>query len=377
MADRAQIPGRLWLWFAIAGLLAIPAYYVLHSSPLGQGILFVAVGTSVVPAILIGIRANRPSTKRPWLVLAAAAALTMGLANVVWYVYRIGFHKFLPSPSVADALYLTGYTLLIAGMAMLIRARTGATDKAGFLDTTILTVSLGVLSWEFLIAPYIHRSSLPLEVQLVSAAYPFVDILLVGLLVRLILTPGARVPAYWFLSAYLVCQLLADTGYALETVQGTFPQGSEIFAGWLASYAFLGAAALHPSMRLLSEVAPGRSVTLTRRRLLVMTFGSFLPMIVLGVEHARQGSFEQLVVVGLSAVMFVLVLTRARTLVVDIGELKRAEEALQRRTAQLTEAQGIAGIGSWEWDIRANAVTWSEELRRLLGPSPDSMAGTF
>src|SRR6266542_5218140 len=104
MADRAQIPGRLWLWFAIAGLLAIPAYYVLHSSPLGQGILFVAVGTSVVPAILIGIRANRPSTKRPWLVLAAAAALTMGLANVVWYVYRLGFHKFLPSPSVAEAI---------------------------------------------------------------------------------------------------------------------------------------------------------------------------------------------------------------------------------------------------------------------------------
>ena len=374
MADPAGAPGRLWLWFAAGGLLAIPAYYLLSSSPLSQDVLFVSIGTSVVPAILIGVRANRPHQARPWLVLATAATL-MSLANLVWYLYPPAFHTPLGSPSVADGLDLAGYGLLIAGMAMLIRARTRASDN-GFLDTTILTVSLGVLSWAFLIGPYVQKSSLPFGVHLVSAAYPLVDILLVGLLVRLVLTPGARGAAFWLLSAYLVCQLLADTGYALELQRGV-PFGSGIFTGWLASYAFLGAAALHPSMRKLSEVASVPTMTPTRGRLLALAFAALLPMTVLGVENATERHFDELLVVGLSAVMFLLVLARARTLVVDIAELRRAEEELQRTAAQLAEAQQVAGVGSWEWDVKANAMAWSQELHRLLGTSPDSIAPTF
>jgi PAS domain S-box-containing protein len=49
----------------------------------------------------------------------------------------------------------------------------------------------------------------------------------------------------------------------------------------------------------------------------------------------------------------------------DITERKRQQ-------ACLAEAQEIAHIGSWEWDIVSNHVTWSEELYRLWGREPGS-----
>jgi len=54
----------------------------------------------------------------------------------------------------------------------------------------------------------------------------------------------------------------------------------------------------------------------------------------------------------------------------DIEDRKRAEEKLARSEHQLVEAQSTAHVGSWEWDVRANVGTWSEEYCRLFGLRP-------
>lgn len=54
----------------------------------------------------------------------------------------------------------------------------------------------------------------------------------------------------------------------------------------------------------------------------------------------------------------------------DITERHQAEARLRRSQAQLAEAQRIARIGSWEWDIAADQVTWSDEMYALLGLDP-------
>jgi diguanylate cyclase (GGDEF)-like protein/PAS domain S-box-containing protein/putative nucleotidyltransferase with HDIG domain len=51
----------------------------------------------------------------------------------------------------------------------------------------------------------------------------------------------------------------------------------------------------------------------------------------------------------------------------DITERKRVEERLRERERQLADAQRIAEVGSWEWDIVEGTVTWSAELCRLFG----------
>jgi PAS domain S-box-containing protein len=47
--------------------------------------------------------------------------------------------------------------------------------------------------------------------------------------------------------------------------------------------------------------------------------------------------------------------------------IEERSEDLQRLHGHLVEAQHVAHIGSWEWDIGANAIWWSEEMYRLYG----------
>jgi PAS domain S-box-containing protein len=54
-------------------------------------------------------------------------------------------------------------------------------------------------------------------------------------------------------------------------------------------------------------------------------------------------------------------------------ERRRAEEAMEKGRAQLAEAQRMAHVGSTEWDITTNNVTWSDELYRILGYEPDAV----
>lgn len=58
-------------------------------------------------------------------------------------------------------------------------------------------------------------------------------------------------------------------------------------------------------------------------------------------------------------------------LMLDITQRKVAEEAVRESERRLAEAQRIAHLGSWEWDVYRNDIAWSEEVYRIFGLSPD------
>ena len=51
----------------------------------------------------------------------------------------------------------------------------------------------------------------------------------------------------------------------------------------------------------------------------------------------------------------------------DVTERVRLQQQLAVQTRRLEEAQALAGVGSWEWDVVNDVVTWSAELHRITG----------
>ncbi len=54
----------------------------------------------------------------------------------------------------------------------------------------------------------------------------------------------------------------------------------------------------------------------------------------------------------------------------DVTERRAAEDALLQSETRLAEAQRVAKIGSWEWDVRTGDVFWSDEVYRIFGLQP-------
>ncbi len=58
------------------------------------------------------------------------------------------------------------------------------------------------------------------------------------------------------------------------------------------------------------------------------------------------------------------------TMVEDITERKKVEIELREISRSLREAQSLARIGSWSWDVDTDSVNWSEELYNITGLNP-------
>ncbi len=63
--------------------------------------------------------------------------------------------------------------------------------------------------------------------------------------------------------------------------------------------------------------------------------------------------------------------------VTDVTHRKITEEALNRTIAELYNAQRIARIGSWEWDVAQDRLTWSTHLLVIFGISKDDFGGNY
>lgn len=61
----------------------------------------------------------------------------------------------------------------------------------------------------------------------------------------------------------------------------------------------------------------------------------------------------------------------------DISTRRAMEDELRRSQERLAEAQQLARMGSWEWDIPADRVIWSDELFRIYGHEPGAFEPTY
>ena len=245
---------------------------------------------------------------------------------------------------------------MVAGMTALIRRRNPGKDRATLIDALIVTTGLAMLSWMFLVLPYVQDPGLSLIRKVLSVAYPCMDVLLLAVTTRLAMDRGVRRPALHLLVSSMVCLLVVDTLYgliSLHTKQGYTP-GGVLDVGWIAFYVLWGAAALHPSMNTLSRPVPARETRLTPFRLVLLAGATLVAPAVQLVDGFGYAPF---VIVAGSALMFLLVVARMA------GLIRKDEESLARERALREAGAALVAAGGRE-DIFAAAL---HALRGVVG----------
>lgn len=62
---------------------------------------------------------------------------------------------------------------------------------------------------------------------------------------------------------------------------------------------------------------------------------------------------------------------------IDVTTAYEAEERLAKSQALLADAQRVAHVGSWEWDVANDTLTWSDEMFAIYALSPERFVPTF
>jgi diguanylate cyclase (GGDEF)-like protein/PAS domain S-box-containing protein len=333
---------RAWLLYLGAVTLATPVY-LLGPDAVNSGPVFNLIGASAIIAVALGCRMNRAHLRLPWYLLAAGQAMFVA-GDILAYNYTRFFGGELPFPSIADPVYLSVYPLAVAGLLILIHQRTPSHDRASLVDSLIIAVSLGVLSWIFLIAPQAHDGSLPLPTKLTSISYPVMDLLLLGVAVRLAVGGGRRGTSFYLLVGGVAALFATDSLYGWALLHGGYETGGFLDGGWILFYALWGAAALHPSMRSLDEPAREPDQRLTPGRLALLAGATMIPPAVQIGLHLLGQPIDVLILTGSSVLLFSLVLSRMAGLVHRNEQTVAREKALREAGAALVTATSRDGI---------------------------------
>ncbi|UYQ66340.1 aminotransferase class I/II-fold pyridoxal phosphate-dependent enzyme [Streptomyces peucetius] len=301
--------------------------------------MWAAMGLAGVVAILVGIRINRPARRWPWLALAAAnLAFTAG--DTAYNILNSFFDQNNPFPSVADAFYLSTYPLFAAGLIGFIHYRWPGRDFPSLLDALILTSGLAVLLWVYLIGPLSHVEGMTWIQRAISIAYPLGDVLMLTMLTRLLASGVGITRSMQLLTLGTLGILVSDVLYGLLQLKGTWQVGTPMDLGWVVFFTAWGLAALHPTMRDLTEHVPQRgSPTFPAKQRLVLLAAASLVAPGILLYQALHGKVSDAGVIAVfSTALFLLVILRLAGAVGVHRQAVARERALRMAAASLLTA---------------------------------------
>jgi two-component system cell cycle response regulator len=217
-----------------------------------------------------------------------AALLAIGTGMLLWATgdlyYTVAYSGGAepPSPSVADALYLSYYPFLYVGLGLLIRSRFRGLKAAMWLDGLITALGLAAVATGVLLDPVLSATGGSPAVVATNLAYPLGDMLLFLVIVTGIGLSGWRPGLMWgLMAAGLLVQVTADTVYLFQVATETYAENTWLETLWPVASLLMLAGAWVPSQRVRRA---GREGWLT---LLVPCVGALAAIGLLYVDHGN------------------------------------------------------------------------------------------
>jgi signal transduction histidine kinase/CheY-like chemotaxis protein len=207
------------------------------------------IGWFAAASAVFAMRRYRPDGALAWYLFAAGVFINAtGIFEDQLLTQGL---QVTSSPSISDIFYIGLYPGLIWGMIDLIRRRNFKPDMTLFVDTATITTGMALLVWIFIIQPITIHPDITFMARMVPCVYPLGDVIVLGMMVRLLLGSGVRSWSCWLLICSLFSFLLADIGWAVVgQITLNAPPSVQMTLRTITNLAFvfMGAAALHPTV---------------------------------------------------------------------------------------------------------------------------------
>ncbi|MCZ2838384.1 putative bifunctional diguanylate cyclase/phosphodiesterase [Modestobacter sp. VKM Ac-2985] len=347
------------VWLSLAAALVVLVGLTGGSTSASIVYLVVTVGAAV--AAWLGVRRCRPGPAARWVAVAVSLN---AVGDVLWQL-QAWLADAPPDVSVADAAYLASYVAL--GAALLVYAGDGDSHpRARFhalLDGAAVLVIALLVVWQTSVHSTLTDDSLPLGTRAIWAAYPLLDAMVLGLVVRgMVVQSRVGVPAL-LLGLGSTAWLASDLAWLLlaapDTVSGWLDAGWLVGAIALATLPWADRSAL-PAGPTVTTATAGTG----RWRMTL----AFLPLLVPGGFELRAwlagADIDPLPGLLATATLTVLIIVRAQRLLTDQDRARAEVRSLARRYEALavTSSDAVAVV-----DRDGRLTSDSRSLAALLG----------
>jgi diguanylate cyclase (GGDEF)-like protein len=334
-------------WYLRAGLAACLGYVLWPKSTVKEA-LFVVISLSAPIVAIHGYRRDRPEPARAWIQLIAGLVV-IGLTELAYFF----FITLEISPTIESKLnlvYLGGYIFQLVGLTGLVRARTAGGTRSSWLDTVVVGLGAGAVTWSTLYDAVVNQKPATYVELLYQLGAPMLGVGLIMLTSRIVIGERTLRTGYGLL-------LL---GYALETATDvttnaldTYVAGGAGDAVWAAAYVLIGAAMLHPgrlAMRRQSLTAKARDEV--NQSLTIQGVVIFSVVGAIDLRIVQSVPWPTMVVwnaVGLT----ILAINRARkfSLVRMVGDASASENQRQL-TAMIENSREVVGLINADGTVR-------------------------
>ena len=315
---------------ALAGVLAL-VYLVLPDGTGAEWIRVIAPAIGV-GAILIGIATYQPERTLPWATLAIALGCLAASSAVASAFYFTSRETFSP---IADPFRLFTAGLLVATVAML-GHDTAANDARSGIETTIVSIAVGVGVWLIVIEPFLGDSEVATVDHVWAASIPLLEAVALAIALRTALQVRFRYPSPVLLAIGLACQLGSDLSRGAEELRHTVGSGGVFAALSVAAPLVLASAALDPTMAL-THLPDDEPAAVGFARVVWLSVAALTPLtVLLALTVTDLGSQATRTALALcSFAVVVLALARMWSLVARVRQL--TERQGQDRLAAMVE----------------------------------------
>ena len=244
-------------------------------------------------------------------------------------------------------------------------------DRAARLDAAILCLVGGLITWHLLLQPAIDDARIT-GIELVAAlTHPVIDVLLMGLVLRLLFSGVLDNRARWLFSAGIVLLVVSDAVLRWQLLRHWSQPGSAVDLVRLIGLVLLGASAMEA--RTPRYRPPTQGTHLDRWRLVVILSAVLLPQVVLAVQFATRdlpGSQTLRIAGAVASATVTLVAIRMWGM---LGQARRleAQRGAQRFSALIHHSSDAIFLA----DRDGFVMYASPSVSAILGAAPDECVG--